>query len=204
MKKDTQISKITYFHPVGKSLPNGSHYQRGGFLNECKHNENSFILSDERLKFSSQINDDTSEYNNLTHSDCADYKGGIIVFSHEVKDEQLSDDSIIETLNQTLSSYYQQKNNLLTSVTNKFNRQETHCEVGAKALGKFFKGRYISNNNKIFDENSISIKLNGISSKTLLSVMKLICIELRQEIIAKDLNNNNIYLAGGNVSKEKV
>ena len=28
-------------------MPNGSHYQRGGFLHECKENANSFVLTEE-------------------------------------------------------------------------------------------------------------------------------------------------------------
>lgn len=37
-------NRVKYFHPEGKSMPNGSQYQRGGFLQECKQNTNSFVL----------------------------------------------------------------------------------------------------------------------------------------------------------------
>lgn len=37
-------NRVKYFHPECKSMPNGSHYQRGGFLQECKQNTNSFVL----------------------------------------------------------------------------------------------------------------------------------------------------------------
>lgn len=29
----TPFREIKHFHPSGKSMPNGCHYQRGGFLN---------------------------------------------------------------------------------------------------------------------------------------------------------------------------
>ena len=40
-----KIQKITYFHPSGKTLPNGSHFQRGGFLHDCRLNKEAFTLA---------------------------------------------------------------------------------------------------------------------------------------------------------------
>lgn len=37
------MKAIRYFHPSGKSMPNGSYYQRGGFLYECRQNAQSFV-----------------------------------------------------------------------------------------------------------------------------------------------------------------
>ena len=37
-----EISKIKYFHPEGKAMPNGISYQRGGFLKECSDNLQKF------------------------------------------------------------------------------------------------------------------------------------------------------------------
>lgn len=37
-------SKIKYFYPSGRPLPNGSHFQRGGFLHECRVNKDAFTL----------------------------------------------------------------------------------------------------------------------------------------------------------------
>ena len=36
---------IKYFHPTGKSLPNGIAYQRGSFLRECRDNSAKFHFS---------------------------------------------------------------------------------------------------------------------------------------------------------------
>ena len=43
----TAWTVVKHFHPEGKGMPNGSHYQRGGFLHECKENANSFVLTEE-------------------------------------------------------------------------------------------------------------------------------------------------------------
>ena len=65
LNENKSISEIKYFHPSGKTLPNGSFYQKGGFLSECKINKESFILSED-------IHD--KQYN------MKDYRGGIVVF----------------------------------------------------------------------------------------------------------------------------
>ena len=41
-ESEMKLTKIKYFHPSGADLPNGSHYQKGGFLYECRKNANSF------------------------------------------------------------------------------------------------------------------------------------------------------------------
>lgn len=40
------MTEIRYFHPSGKTIPNGSHIQKGGFLLECRQNKRSFIGMD--------------------------------------------------------------------------------------------------------------------------------------------------------------
>ena len=39
-----KITEIKHFHPSGKPMPNGSHFQRGGFLHECRVNKDGFTL----------------------------------------------------------------------------------------------------------------------------------------------------------------
>lgn len=43
-RKQATWKEIKYFHPEGRTMPNGSHYQRGGFLEECRNNSSSFVL----------------------------------------------------------------------------------------------------------------------------------------------------------------
>ena len=40
------MKAITYFHPSGKSMPNGIFLQKGGFAAECRSNTNSFMGMD--------------------------------------------------------------------------------------------------------------------------------------------------------------
>ena len=40
----TIFREVKYFHPERKTMPNGCNYQRGGFMNECRINKNSFVL----------------------------------------------------------------------------------------------------------------------------------------------------------------
>lgn len=40
------VKDVKYFHPSGKSLPNGSHFQRGGFLHECQQNKDAYVLDE--------------------------------------------------------------------------------------------------------------------------------------------------------------
>lgn len=77
------MKEIKFFHPSGKSMPNGCHYQRGGFLAECRHNSNSFQGSD---------NPD----------------GAIIVLSETNRDNQVVEDivAMIESQNNKAESGY--------------------------------------------------------------------------------------------------
>lgn len=61
----TFLKEIKYFHPQGKEMPNGCHYQRGGFLNECKTNSESFMPS-------------------AAHNNLKGQNGGILVFPIDV------------------------------------------------------------------------------------------------------------------------
>ena len=71
---------VKYFHPQRQTMPNGSHYQRGGFIQECRENQNSFIL-------------DEGVYGN--QYGMAKYSGGIIVFSTDVNAVELDKDKIV-------------------------------------------------------------------------------------------------------------
>ena len=67
--------------------------------------------------------------------------------------------------------------------------------IGAFSIGNFFSGRYISDNGKVFDEKSLSVEINGISTEALIYFAEEIAIEFNQEtVLLKDLNNNKIFL----------
>lgn len=83
------IKEIKYFHPSGRILPNGSNYQKGGFLNECKKNKDSFIL-DEGVH--------GEQYG------MSKYRGGMIVFAVNVNAVQMSNNKIINALKQFIET----------------------------------------------------------------------------------------------------
>ena len=70
-----KLTEIKYFHPSGAKLPNGSHYQKGGFLYECRKNANSFVTDGS-----------TSE----RQCRMAKHRGGIIVFPITENAERLA------------------------------------------------------------------------------------------------------------------
>lgn len=74
IKNTTTFKEIKHFHPAGETMPNGSHYQWGGFLEECKKNVYSFIL-------------DESVHGE--QSGMAKYREGVVVFSADVNAVEL-------------------------------------------------------------------------------------------------------------------
>ena len=83
-KRTIVFNEIKFFHPEGKSFPNGSHYQRGGFLHECKRNSECFTIGGRN-----EIGDD---------------KGGIIVFSVGLNDFRPSDNDVLVIIASFLST----------------------------------------------------------------------------------------------------
>ena len=78
---------------------------------------------------------------------------------------------------------------------NKFNDRGGEY-VGAYSVGNFFKGKYVGDNGEMYDEKSIAVEINGLSSKSLLTIAEMIAKEFRQEtVLVKDLNKNKIYTA---------
>lgn len=181
-EKKVTINEIKYFHPYRKSMPNGSHYTRGGFLHECFVNLNSFRL-DEGVH--------PEQYG------LAKYRGGVIVFSTDINAIELSANPIVNKIKQFAETFKQRltRNKKIHNTIVRHNENNSEY-VGAYSVGNFFHGRYVGDNGEKFDEKSICLEINGISSKTLLKLAEMICEEFRQEtVLVKDLNNNKIYTA---------
>lgn len=151
-KHTTPFKEVKYFHPEGMSMPNGCHYQRGGFLMECKSNKDSFLL----IEGMHQGED----------------KGGFIVFpTHATM--KLHDRELINKIEQLITS----------------------CSY---RVGHLFTGKYIDDN-IIYNEQSISVELDELSSIHLLSFAETLANELMQEnFLIKHLNNNRIYTSSFN------
>ena len=152
IKHTTSFKEVKYFHPEGMSMPNGCHYQRGGFLMECKSNKDSFLLIEGMHQ--------------------GEHKGGFIVFpTHATM--KLHDRELI----------------------NKIEQQITSCSY---RVGHLFTGKYIDDD-KIYNEKSISVELDELSSIHLLSFAETLANELMQEnFLIKNLNNNRIYTSSFN------
>ena len=163
-------------------MPNGSHYQRGGFLQECRENLNSFILDE-------GVHD--KQYG------MAKYRGGIIVFSTDVNAVELDKNKIINKIKQVITTFKNRlkKDAIIHNVMNKFNDKGGEY-IGAYSVGNFFKGKYVGDNGEMYNERSLAVEINGLSSESLLKVAEMIAQEFMQEtVLVKDLNKNKIYVA---------
>ena len=158
--KNARWHEVKYFHPKGKIMPNGSHYQRGGFIHECSQNFNSFVP-------------DSGVHG--SHYGMSEYRGGIIVFP-----------AVSNSMPILVSKFYSNVKQVITDLD----------FIGEYAVGHHFKGRYVGNKGDIFDDNSLSVEINRLSSASLLKVAEMLAHELMLEtVIVKDLNNNKIYIA---------
>ena len=80
---------------------------------------------------------------------------------------------------------------------NKFNDTAKKEEkIEAYSVGNFFKGKYVGDNGEMYNEKSLAIEINGISSRHLLEFAEMLAKDFMQEtVLVKDLNLNKIYLA---------
>lgn len=183
------FKEIKYFSPDGKSMPNGHSLQRGGFIQECRRNSNNFVLS-EALH--------GKQYGS------SEYKGGVIVFSVDVNTVQLDEDTIQDKVEMVIANFQQRyfAGNKLCGIINKlkqyFKKKSMSDETIAYSVGKAFKGKYIGGNREEYNEHSMTIEVNGLSTKALLHLGEMIARAFHQEtVLLKDLNKNKIYLANG-------
>ena len=175
-------TEVKYFHPQKQTMPNGSHYQRGGFIQECRENQNSFIL-------------DEGVYGN--QYGMAKYSGGIIVFSTDVNAVELDKNKIINKIKQVITTFKNRlkKDAIIHNVMNKFNDKGGEY-IGAYSVGNFFKGKYVGDNGEMYNERSLAIEINGLSSESLLKFAEMIAQKCMQKtVLVKDLNKNKIHTA---------
>ena len=198
------IKEIKYFSPTEqKTMPNGSYYQRGGFIGECVKNSKSFIT--DNYEYLIDVNGNLTEAIHHTQYGLSDYRGGIIVFSTDVNSIEISKNRIINWAKQRLVSlknrFFSKK--ILSRIISDYNLddekklgdKEINDYIGAFSIGKFFSGRYFDDNGDVYDENSQTIEVNGISSEGLIFLAEEICKEFQQEtVLVKDLNLNKIFL----------
>ena len=183
------FKEVKYFSPDGrKNIPNGHPIQQGGFISECKANLNNFILSE-------GVHD--SQYG------LSEYRGGVIVFSTEVNAVKLDKNAVKNKIKTIIVNFQQRffSGKKLHGIINKFNKYYKKMSdetIGAYSIGTAFKGKYVGDNGEEYNERSMSIEINGLSSEALLYLGEMIARAFHQDtVLIKDLNKNKIYLANG-------
>jgi len=210
--RKNNIKEIKYFSPTEqKTIPNGSYYQRGGFIGECVKNSKSFIT--DNYEYLIDVNGNLTEAIHHKQYGLIDYRGGIIVFSTDVNSVEISKNRIINWAKQKLMTlknrFFSKKR--LSNIISDYNLDKNkelggkkfQSYIGAFSIGKFFSGRYFDDNGDVYDENSQTIEVNGISSEGLIFLAEEICKEFQQEtVLVKDLNLNKIFLVNPDKSDD--
>lgn len=174
-------------------MPNGIGYQRGWFLKECKDNMNSFT------------------YEIPPHCIKSSLRGGIIVFPKNVNtaggengDFDPDFHKVEKVIKQALNDgdkyryfFYIFKGKIIDRIRQWFIRQKNVSVIARK--GHAFTGLYICSNGRVFNESSVSIEIQGLSTGYLPGLAGLLCRTFNQEsVLVKNLNNSKIYLYSEN------
>lgn len=123
--------------------------------------------------------------------------GGGIVFSTYINAVQLDTNLIKNKIKQFVATWTNRltKGKKIHGVINDFNSGENE-HIGAYSVGNYFHGRYVGDNGEKFDEKSLCLEINGLSSMALLKMADKIAKSFGQEtVLAKDMNSGKIHLA---------
>ena len=122
-----------------------------------------------------------------------DLKGGMITFSTDVNANDLMKNKILNWIKQKLITAKQRK-----SVYRTIDMLADKYKVQAWTIGRFLRGRYKADDGTIFDENSISLEIIGVSINVLFNIATDLCNELHQEcVLVKDYDTGDISLVDG-------
>jgi len=116
-------------------------------------------------------------------------KGGVITLSTDIN--ATAGASVIAKVKAWAHTMY----NRITSV-GRIKNAVYSADVGGMTIGRFFRGIYKSRSGKKFDENSLSVEILYIDTKTLESIATDLAKEFNQEtVLVKDYNTNEMYFA---------
>ena len=110
---------------------------------------------------------------------------------------ELDRNKLLNKIKQIITTYKNRLNrgSIIHNIVNKFNDKGGEY-IGAYSVGNFFKGKYVGDNGEMYNEKSLAVEINGLSSDSLLSVAEMFAQEFMQEtVLVKDLNKNKIYTA---------
>jgi len=199
------ITEIKHFSPEGiENIPSGHPTQKEGFIKECIDNSHKFKSENYQYLIKTDFN--SVETMHPKQYGLSDYRGGIIIFSLDVSRNDVSKHKLISWFKDigisSTSKFFSKSK--LKSLINKFNLSNDQKlasdniddYIGAFSTGHFFLGRYIGDTNKVFNEKSLSIEVNGISPKGLIYLAEQMAKEFNQEtVLIKELKANKIFLA---------
>lgn len=208
-----KIKEITYFRPDGKDcLPSGINYYKAGMYKEMEKNRNSFIRQPLTESFlTEKVRDSKDQYG------FSKYRGGMIVFSTDVNAvvdnaEKSKIKAFLKKLYYTTMNHIS-KYSMINNLIQQWNKEFADIDdfyLGALTIGKNYQGRYVGDNNKIYNEKSTSIELGGVPSEMLILFAVELCKMFKQEsVLVKDFNTNRIFLVDpeyipGNTTQEKI
>ena len=186
--KTKDITKC--FHPEGKTGYQGM-WAMAGWRNAVQKNVNAFKPLSKTAAISPE------------QFDIGKHRGGMIVFSPRVNAVKLNKEDEQENKKQQdfLSDWQSSFAEGLTS-----DLVADYVEKYAKyyqgyTFGKGFAGHYVSQSGKIFDEESLTLEIIGISSQDLIELAETLAWAFFQEtVLVKDYNNGKVYLVDGRVS----
>ena len=117
----------------------------------------------------------------------------MIIFSTEVNAVKLSENKLINWAKQKVETI---KNKFKSF--SKIDKLAQKYDLVGWTVGKFLHGRYTGKNGKVYDENSLSVEVVGVTTDTLISLAEDICREFDQEtVMVKDYNNKTILFVNG-------
>jgi len=181
-----KVTKIALFSPTGKNtIPSGSYFQKGGFLNECRKNKAAFETG--ILQFEMNQNGVVSDLKK-SNNDFFSKETIVVVFPIENESLSLSEELILNWLNgnpQTLQKMIALENRwynlILKFIALKFQSKKEELRYNAAfSIGNFFKGNYCLNRQQ-FNNLSICLQFQGISIDKVLWLTKRIANDLKIE-----------------------
>ncbi len=196
-----KLKEIKRLSPDGKNnCPDAPGYAKGQWWRAVSLNEQKFDTSDEDQRTIFGLDEAVAKQ----QYGLSKYKGGIIVFSTDVNavnDQKGVLGKVKSFFSNKMDTMVNRikKNKKLANLIQKHNKEHGDIEdyfIGAFSVGNFFKGRYIGDNGKVYNEKSTSIEIAGVPSEVLLLLGIEVTIEFKQEtVLIKDYNKDKFYLA---------
>ncbi|MDD2708096.1 MAG: hypothetical protein PHV34_08810 [Verrucomicrobiae bacterium] len=117
--------------------------------------------------------------------------GGIIIFSMDVNATVQDASAFTKRLRQWWESL---KNRLTHRAKGDWLVKRSGVGVGGYSIGNYFRGRYVSNSDKVFDERSLAIEILFIDCRQLVDLATEVCLVFQQEsVLIKDNGRVEFY-----------